>query len=94
MTFWPSDPKWPQLDIWPHNIGRGSQADQHVWVLWSFYVTWTSYSILGKIAFDPCDPTWNWMIFFKVISFVEGVKLMHIHELRDLTLLSVGGVAF
>ena len=27
MTFDPSDPKWPQIDIWPHDIGRGFQDD-------------------------------------------------------------------
>ena len=27
MTFYPSDPKWLHIDIWPPNIGRGSQAD-------------------------------------------------------------------
>ena len=32
MTFWaPNDPKWPQIDIWHHNIDR-SQTDVHVWV--------------------------------------------------------------
>ena len=25
-----SDPKWPLIYIWPHNIGRGSQGDQPV----------------------------------------------------------------
>ena len=29
MTFWPNDPSWPQIDIWPHNIGRGLQGDAH-----------------------------------------------------------------
>ena len=24
------DPKWPQVNIWPHNRGRGSQTDEHV----------------------------------------------------------------
>ena len=53
------DFKWPQIDIWPHNIGRASQADQHVWVLWPCYVTWTSYSIFWwKWTFDPSDPKW------------------------------------
>ena len=28
MTFDPSDPKWPQIDTWPHNIGRESQDDK------------------------------------------------------------------
>ena len=45
MSFWPQVPKWPHIDIWPNNIGRGSQADAFVWVLWSCYVTWKSYSI-------------------------------------------------
>ena len=51
------DPKWPQVDIWPHNIGRWSQADEHVWVLWSCYVTWMSCSIFSENdLFDPSDP--------------------------------------
>ena len=54
------DPKWPQIDIWPHNVGRESQADQQVWVLWSCYVTWTSHSILVKndllTPVTPNDP--------------------------------------
>ena len=48
MTFWP---QWPHMTPnWhlTHNIGRGSQADQHVWVLWSYYVTWKSYNIFSK----------------------------------------------
>ena len=53
------DPKWPQVDIWPHDICSGSQADEHVWVLWSCYVTWTNWSIFKwKWPFDPCDPKW------------------------------------
>ena len=32
LAFNPSDPKWPRIDIWLHNIGRGSQADKYVWV--------------------------------------------------------------
>ena len=38
---WPfdsCDPKWPQVDLWPHNIGRGSQANVHVWIEWSCYI--------------------------------------------------------
>ena len=57
LTFRPSDPKWPQIDIWPHKRGRGSQADARVWVLWPSYVTWTSYSIYSeKRPLDPSDP--------------------------------------
>ena len=32
MTIWPQWPQMTQIDIWPLNIGRGSQADAHVWV--------------------------------------------------------------
>ena len=44
VTFWPQWPKWPHIDIWPSNIGRGFQADAHIWVLYSCYVIWKSYS--------------------------------------------------
>ena len=54
--FDPSDPRWPQINIWPHNIGRGSHVDAHVRVLGSCYVTWTSYSILVKMTFWPQWP--------------------------------------
>ena len=58
--FVPCDPKWPQFDNWPHNIDRGSQADPPVWVLWSCYVTWTTYSILSEndllTPVTPNDP--------------------------------------
>ena len=54
------DPKLTQIDIWPHNIGRGSQGDQHVWVLWSCYVTWMSYSMFSEnnllTPLTPNDP--------------------------------------
>ena len=60
MTFDPSDPKWPQIDTWPHNIGRGSQAGQHAWVLWLYYVTGTNYSIFSEndllTPVTPNDP--------------------------------------
>ena len=78
--FNPSDPKWPQIDIWPHNIGRTSQADVHVWVLWPCYTTWTSYSIFSENALltpvTPNDPR----LTFDPITKVEGLKLMHMYE--------------
>ena len=51
------DPKWPQVNIWPHNIGRGSQADEHVWgpIVYAMY-SWTSYSILVQMTFWPQWP--------------------------------------
>ena len=62
--FDPCDPKWPQVDLWLHNIGRGSQANVHVWIVWSCYIQRTSYSIfLWKWHFDPCDPKWPQMNF-------------------------------
>ena len=94
MTFWP---QWPQMTPdWniTHNIGRGCIADAHVWVLWSCYVTWISYSIFSENALlnpvTPNDPGY----FFNVITFVEGVKLMHMHESRINATHSVGLDAF
>ena len=64
---WPFDPwdsKWPQVGIWPHNIGRGSQAYTHACVLLSCYVTLMSYSLLGENdLLTPCDPKWPRMNF-------------------------------
>ena len=36
------DLKWPQVDLWPHSIGRGCQAYAFAWVLWPSYLIWTS----------------------------------------------------
>ena len=64
MTFWP---QWPQMtQDWrlTHNIGRGTQADQPVWVLWSCYVTWTSYSIFSENdLLTPVTPNDPWLTF-------------------------------
>ena len=73
---WPfdsCDPKWPQVDLWPHNIGRGSQANVHVWIVWSCYIQRTSYSTFWwKWPFDPCDPKWpQW--FFRLITLIQGI---------------------
>ena len=80
---WPfdsCDPKWPQVDLWPHNIGRGSQANVHVWIVRSCYIQRTSYSTFSwKWPFDPCDPKWpQW--FFRLITLIQGIWLMHMHE--------------
>ena len=60
MTFWP---QWPHMTPnWhlTHNIGKGSEADQHVWVLWLCYVTWKSFNILVKMTFWPhMTPNWH-----------------------------------
>ena len=76
----PSDPKWPQIDIWPHNIGKVSQADANIWVLWSCYVTRTIYSIFSEndllTPVTPNDPG----LIFRTITFVEGVKLIHVRK--------------
>ena len=57
--FDPYDPKWPQVDIWPNNIGSGSQADKDIRVLWSCYATWTSYSIFrSNDLLNPVTPKW------------------------------------
>ena len=50
-------PLWPQVDLWPHNIGRGSQANVHVWIVWSCYIQRTSYSFFFvKMTFWPLWP--------------------------------------
>ena len=73
---WPfdsCDPKWPQVDLWPHNIGRGSQANVHVWIVWSCYIQRTSYSTFSwKWPFDPCDPKWPQRIF-RLITLIQGI---------------------
>ena len=49
-TFWH---QWPQMIPDWHltpNTGRGSQADQHVLVLWSCYVTWTNFYLLTLVT--------------------------------------------
>ena len=46
-----------------------------------------------KWPFDPCDPTWPQMNF-NVITFCEGVKLMHMHRSRVNTAYSAGLDAF
>ena len=65
--------------MWPHDIGWESQADEYVWVLWSFFVTWMKYSSFSEndllTPVTPKDPT-----IFKPITFVEGVQLMHVNE--------------
>ena len=80
MTFDSCDPKWPLIDIWAGNMGRGSNADEHVWVLWWCYVTWTSYSIFSEndllTPVTPNDPR----LTFDPIAWVEGLTLMNMYE--------------
>ena len=61
MTFWPQWPQMTQIEILPHNMGRESQADAQVWVLWSFCVSWASYIIFSEnnllTPVTPNDPT-------------------------------------
>ena len=63
MTIPPMTPKWPQFEIWPHNIDR-SQADAYVWVLWLCYATWMSNSTFSRNDLLTGDPKWlqvdNW----------------------------------
>ena len=66
MTFWP---QWPYMTPdwhWPHNIGKS--------------VTQTSYSIYSEnnllTAETPNDPR----LTFDPITWVEGLKLMHMYE--------------
>ena len=94
MTFNPSDPKWPQVDIWPHSIGTVSPADAHAWVSWSSYTKWMSYSIFSEndllTPVTPNDPGW----IFRTIIFVEGIKFMHVRKLRVNATYSEGLDAF
>ena len=64
MTFWP---QWPQMapgGISLYNIGRHSQADTRVWVLWSCYVTWMKYSIFSENdLLTPVTPNDTRLIF-------------------------------
>ena len=53
------DFKWPKINIWPHKIARGSQVDQHVWVLRSCYVTWMSHSIFSENDLTLVTPDWH-----------------------------------
>ena len=74
------DPKWPQVNIWPHKIGRGSQTDKHVWVLWSCYVTWTIYSIFSVNGLlTPVTPN-NPRLTFDPIKSQEGLKLIILYK--------------
>ena len=57
-----------------------SQADQPVWVLWSCYVTWTSYSIYSEndllTPVTPNDPR----LTFDPIKSHEGLKLINMYK--------------
>ena len=68
------------FDIWPNNIGRESQGYVHVWVLRSYCVTWTSYSIfIENELLTPVtqnDPR----LTFDQITLVEGLKLINMYE--------------
>ena len=58
LTF-RSDPKWPQINIWCHIIGREFHASAHIWVLWSYSVSWMCYSIYSENDLSgPSDPKW------------------------------------
>ena len=78
--LWPLWPKWPQIDIWPHNKGRLSNAYEHVWVLWSCYVIWTSYSIFSEndilTPVTPNDPR----LTFDPVTLVESLKVIYMYE--------------
>ena len=74
------DPKWPQVDIWSHKIGRWSQADEHVWVLWSWYVTWTSCSIFSENELlTPVTPNYPRLTFDPMKS-EEGLKFINMYK--------------
>ena len=48
----------PRLTCDP--IGKESHADQHVWVSWPYYVTWTKYSICSENdLLTPVTPDWH-----------------------------------
>ena len=75
MTFWPCDPKWPQSDIWPHDIGRRPQADAHMWVLGSCYLTRTHYIIFSENNhLTLVTPKWP------QIDISLTLKLIHVYE--------------
>ena len=78
--FYHYDPKWPQVNIWPHKIGTRSHTDERVWVLWSSYVTWTSYSILNAndllTPVTPNDPR----LRFDPVKSQESLKLIHMYK--------------
>ena len=78
----PSNPKWPQINIWPHSISRGSQAEHHVWVLWLCYVVWTSYNIFGENdLLSPVTPNDLRSVLYPGNSFgMEGLKLINMYE--------------
>ena len=74
------DSKLPHVNILPHNIGRGSQTDEHVWVLWLCYVTWTSYSIFSaNDLLTPVTPN-DHRLTFDPIKSQEGLKLINLYE--------------
>ena len=89
-AFWWNDPKWPQIDIWLNSIDKESQADAPVWDLWSCYVISTWYSNFSEndllTPVTPNVPGW----IFMTITFVEGIKLMHMHKSRVHTTYFVG----
>ena len=68
-NFASSDQKWPQIYFLPHNMARGSQSDQHAWVLLSWYGRVIEYK--WKRLFDPGDPKWP-QIF--PITLIKGRK--------------------
>ena len=74
------DPKWPQVNIWPHNIGRGSQTDEHVWVQLSCYVTWTSYSIFSENNLLTPVTLNDPRLTFDPIKSQEGLKLINMYK--------------
>ena len=81
---------------WPltHNTSGRSQADTYAWVLYSCYVTWTSYitfsgnNLLNHVT--PNDPKSK----FELVSFVKGLKLVYMHKSCDYTMCIVWGEAF
>ena len=46
--FDPCDPKWPQVDPWPHNIFRGSQSNVYAKVLRSSYLIYSQAAYVTK----------------------------------------------
>ena len=72
---------------------RGGQANAYAWITHQCYAFCRMMPFWWKWPFDPCDlcdPGW----IFNVITYVEGVKVMHMHKSRVNATQSVGLDAF
>ena len=84
-----------QIDMLICNIGWGSQADQHVWVIVGH--TEQHRRVIAFLVKMTFRPQWAQITpdnFFRIITFVEGVKLLHLHNSRVSATKSEGLDAF